>query len=260
MNAKHILLSALTAFAALSLSASENNVKVVAHMGYWRAPGSAQNSIDAMVQAAKVGFDGTEFDVCMTSDSVVVVNHDGRINGHNIEYTPSEIVCAKKLSNGENVPTLDAFFLEATKYPKLRLVCEMKVSDSRGHQLEMARQICELAKKHGLEDRIDYITFSRDGMTSLKKYAPQGTPIYYLTGDYVPEQLKYMGAAGADYGIWIFQKHPEWVKQLHDLGMKVNVWTVDNEDGMKWCIDNGVDFITTNYPERFMEIQKTYKP
>lgn len=54
MNAKHILLSALTAFAALSLSASENNVKVVAHMGYWRAPGSAQNSIDAMVQASAV--------------------------------------------------------------------------------------------------------------------------------------------------------------------------------------------------------------
>ena len=70
MNAKHILLSALTAFAALSLSASENNVKVVAHMGYWRAPGSAQNSIDAMVQAAKAGFDGTEFDVCCANPAI----------------------------------------------------------------------------------------------------------------------------------------------------------------------------------------------
>lgn len=68
-----------------------------------------------------------------------------------------------------------------------------------------------------------------------------------------------MGAAGADYGIWILQKHPEWIKQIHDLGMKVNVWTVDDEAGMKWCIDHGVDFITTNHPERFMEIQKTYK-
>ena len=29
---------------------------------------------------------------------------------------------------------------------------------------------------------------------------------------------------------------------------------------MKWCIDHGVDFITTNQPERFMELQKTYKP
>ena len=259
MNAKHILLSALTAFAALSLSASENNVKVVAHMGYWRAPGSAQNSIDAMVQAAKAGFDGTEFDVCMTSDSVVVVNHDGRFNGHNIEYTPSEIVCAQKLSNGENVPTLDAFFLEATKYPKLRLVCEMKVSDSRGHQLEMARRICELAKKHGLEDRIDYITFSRDGMYYLKQFAPEGTDIYYLNGDILPEQLKFAGIGGADYGVWIFQRYPQWIQQLHDLGMKVNIWTVDGEADMKWCIDHNADFVTTNYPERLVEILKTYK-
>ena len=42
--------------------------------------------------------------------------------------------------------------------------------------------------------------------------------------------------------------HPEWVKQAHDLGLKVNVWTVNKEEDMQAMLDLGVDFITTNNP------------
>lgn len=237
-----------------------NPVKVIAHRGYWTAPGSAQNSLDALAKADSIGCFGSEFDVWMTSDSVLVVDHDGWINGYGVQYTPAEIICAQKLKNGETIPTLEQYFEEALKHPNIRLICEMKFPNSRHQEMEMAKKIAEMAKKFGVEDRIDYITFSRDGMYSLMKYAHKGAEVYYLTGDMVPEQLKFMGAAGADYNYWAFRKHPEWIKQIQDLGMKVNVWTVDNEDEMKWCIDNGIDFITTNYPERFMELQKTYKP
>ncbi|MDE7458903.1 MAG: glycerophosphodiester phosphodiesterase, partial [Muribaculaceae bacterium] len=237
----------------------DRDVKVIAHRGYWTAPGSAQNSIDALIKADSVGCYGTEFDVWLTSDSVLVVNHDGWINGYGVQYTPAEIICAQKIENGETIPTLEAYFEEAVKHPNLRLICEMKFPNSKHQESEMARKICEMAKKFNLEDRIDYITFSRDGMLSLMKYAHKGAKVYYLTGDYVPEQLKFMGAAGADYNYWAYQRNPQWVQQLKDLGLEINVWTVDNEDEMKWCIDNGVDYITTNYPERFMELQKTYK-
>lgn len=262
MKARRIILSALTVIAAagsFAVSGQAKDVKVIAHRGYWTVPGSAQNSIAALIKADSIGCYGSEFDVWMTSDSVLVVDHDGWINGHGVQYSPAEIICAQKLKNGETVPTLEQYFEEAVKHPNLRLICEMKFPNSRHQEAEMAKKICEMAKRFGVEDRIDYITFSRDGMYSLMNNAHKGAEVYYLTGDFVPEQLKYMGAAGADYGIWIFQKHPEWVKQIHDLGMKVNVWTVDDEKGMQWCIDNGVDFITTNYPERFMELQQKNK-
>lgn len=259
MRINHLFAIVLSALAALSASAADRDVKVIAHRGYWTAPGSAQNSIDALIKADSVGCYGTEFDVWLTSDSVLVVNHDGWINGYGVQYTPAEIICAQKIENGETIPTLQAYFEEAVKHPNLRLICEMKFPNSKHQEAEMARKICEMAKKYNLEDRIDYITFSRDGMLSLKKYAHKGAKIYYLTGDYVPEQLKFMGAAGADYNYWAYQRNPQWVQQLKDLGLEINVWTVDKEDEMKWCIDNGVDYITTNYPERFMELQKTYK-
>ena len=259
MKAKKLLILALSALAILPAAAADRDVKVIAHRGYCTAPGSAQNSIDALIKADSVGCYGTEFDVWLTSDSVLVVNHDGWINGYGVQYTPAEIICAQKIENGETIPTLEAYFEEAVKHPNLRLICEMKFPNSKHQESEMARKICEMAKKFNLEDRIDYITFSRDGMLSLMKYAHKGAKVYYLTGDYVPEQLKFMGAAGADYNYWAYQRNPQWVQQLKDLGLEINVWTVDNENEMKWCIDNGVDYITTNYPERFMELQKTYK-
>lgn len=52
------------------------------------------------------------------------------------------------------------------------------------------------------------------------------------------------------------KKHPEWIKEAHDLGLKVNVWTVDKAEDMKWLIDQKVDFITTNEPTVAQEILK----
>lgn len=40
----------------------------------------------------------------------------------------------------------------------------------------------------------------------------------------------------------VLRKNPEWVKQAHDLGLEVNVWTVDSEEDMKYFIGLGVDY------------------
>lgn len=44
------------------------------------------------------------------------------------------------------------------------------------------------------------------------------------------------------------------IKESHDLGMKVNAWTINDAKDMKWLIDHGVDFITTNVPVELQEI------
>ncbi len=58
----------------------------------------------------------------------------------------------------------------------------------------------------------------------------------------------------------VIKKHPEWIKEAHDLGLKVNVWTVDEAEEMKWLIEQKVDFITTNdrlfYKEELKKINK----
>ena len=85
------------------------------------------------------------------------------------------------------------------------------------------------------------------------------TPVYYLNGELSPKELKELGAAGLDYHMGVIKKHPEWIKEAHDLGLKVNVWTVDEAEEMKWLIEQKVDFITTNEPVVLLEELKKNK-
>lgn len=237
-------------------SAMAGDIKVVAHRGYWKTAGSAQNSIRALVKADSIGCYGSEFDVWLTADNKLVVNHDNSIGGFVIETSKASDVLRQKLSNGENVPTLDAY-LAAAKKLKTRLVFELKPHKDKAHELKAVKMVLARVKKFGLEDRVDYITFSRNAFVAFCRQVPKGTPVYYLNGDLSPEDIKKLGGAGADYHIDVFRKqHPDWIKKLHDLGLKVNIWTVNKPADLQWCIDNGADFITTNEPELLQKMLK----
>ena len=54
----------------------------------------------------------------------------------------------------------------------------------------------------------------------------------------------------------VLRKNPKWVEQAHTEGLEVNVWTVDTEEDMRYFIDLGVDYITTDYPERLQALLK----
>ena len=68
-----------------------------------------------------------------------------------------------------------------------------------------------------------------------------------------------LGAAGLDYHMGVIKKHPEWIKEAHELGLKVNVWTVDEVEDMKSLIEQKVDFITTNEPVILQEELKKHQ-
>ncbi len=256
MKTTKLLLSALLiASSAVAISAAKP--KVIAHRGYWTAPGSAQNSIRSLVKADSIGCYASEFDVWMTSDGVMVVNHDPTINGIEIQKTPAERVLVQKLANGEYIPTLEQY-LQTAKKLNTRLVLELKTFEKRSMEKEAAQKAVDMIKKFGLEDRTDYIVFSKNAFDDFIKIAPNAN-VYFLNGDYVPGQIKHMKGAGIDYYIGIMKQHPEWIKECHDKGLEVNVWTVNDPADMQWCIDQGVDYITTNDPEKLQQLLKNKK-
>lgn len=229
--------------------------EVIAHRGYWKTDGSSQNSIRALVKADSIACYGSEFDVWLTADDVLVVNHDAVFKGVEIETSQSKDARAIVLSNGENLPSLKQY-LQAGKDCTTRLVFELKPHKNRLQEAKAVIDGIMMVDRMGLNDRVEYITFSADALEEFIKYTPKGTPVYYLNGEKTPQELHKLGAAGMDYNIRVFKKHPEWIKECHDLGMKVNVWTVNKEEDMKWCIEQGVDFITTNEPELLQKLLK----
>ena len=70
-----------------------------------------------------------------------------------------------------------------------------------------------------------------------------------MGNNYNPLYAKGLGCSSLDYNISVWKKKKkEWIKQAHKLGLTVNAWTVNKEEDIRWCIQNGVDYITTDEP------------
>ena len=237
----------------LLASSAMAQVKIIAHRGYWNSPGAAQNSLASMKNAQKAGAWGSEFDVHITIDGVVVVNHDDDIHGVIIEEAKYADIKDMKLANGETIATLKSYLEAGQKLAPMQLILEIKAHQTPEREDRCVKACLELVKQAELEEQVDYISFSMHACEDIVKHNPN-TRVYYLGSDVAPDIIKKKGFAGIDYYGGAILKNPDWIKQTHNLGMKVNVWTIDEMKQIQQCVDAGVDFITTDKPEEAKKI------
>ena len=254
MNRRFFLMS-IACLAIASWVAANTPMKVIAHRGYWKTEGSAQNSLRALERAAVVKVYGSEFDVHLTADNVLVVNHDNDIQGKPIQTSTYAELKDLKLPNGECIPTLEQYLLKAKEKGnrKVRLIFELKPHQTPERNQEAARRCVEMVNQLKLAKRTEYISFNLDACKELIRQAPKAD-VYYLNGELSPKELKELGFAGLDYHYKVLRSHPEWVQQCKAMGLKSNVWTVDDTAVMREMRDMGVDFLTTNQPEEALQI------
>lgn len=227
--------------------------KVIAHRGYWNCNGAAMNSVAAMKNACDINAYGSEFDVHMTKDGVIVVNHDDDIHGILIERANYAEIKDLKLSNGETLPTLRQYLAEGKKLGKMRLVLEVKEHETVEMENRCVAEAVSEVAEAGLQNRVDYISFSMNACEEILKVAPKAA-VYYLGGDVAPETIKEKGFAGIDYSGTTIKKNPHWIDLCHKLGLKVNVWTIDEVCDIQKFVDANVDYITTNKPVEAIKI------
>lgn len=249
-NIKFILLS-LMAFATMTVSAQ---TKIIAHRGYWDCAGSAQNSITSLKLADKIGCYGSEFDVHLTKDNKIVIHHDPNVGKTYIQLNDFKALKKDRLKNGEKIPTLEQY-LDAGKELKTKLILEIKMQGWQSHEDSLVDETVAMVKAKGLEDRTEYISFSKKACERLHSLCPN-SKIAYLGGDWDPQTIKAKGLTGIDYSEKVLALHPEWIKECHDLGLTVNVWTVNDLNDIDQFIKEGVDFITTNKPVEALKLAK----
>ncbi len=242
------------AAACLMTLAAAAQTKIVAHRGYWDCAGSAQNSITSLKLADKIGCYGSEFDVHLTKDGVIVVHHDQNVGKIDIQTSTYKALKKERLRNGEKIPTLEQY-LDAGKDLSCKLVLEIKKQKVQSHEDSLVRQCVDLVKSKGLTDRIVWISFSGKACELLHQLLPDAH-IQYLNGDWDPKTIKAKGLSGIDYEQKVIALHPEWIKECHDLGLVVNVWTVNDLNTINQFIKAGVDFITTNAPVEGLKLAK----
>ena len=239
--------------------ASAGGTKIVAHRGFHTSSVS-ENSIAALKKAQELGIYGAEFDVWITLDGVVVVNHDPKLPGdsHTIQDSNFADIKDVKLSNGEKVPTLEDYLLQGKEDKDTRLVLEIKSHSTAARNNACVDACVAMVKEMGLTEQVDWIAFSLDNCKRVKSLLPDAT-VEYLSGNMDPASLHALGIDGIDYQTTVLDAHPDWIGAAHDLGMVVNVWTVDGSAAMLKYIGQGVDFITTNKPDLLKELlSRTY--
>lgn len=247
---RYFATSAVLAMFSL-LNCYSQEVGIVAHRGFWNCDeaGFAKNSIAALKCAQEQGFWGSEFDVNMTSDGVLLVYHDGDVEGKSIEKHPYETFKDYKIANGESIPTIDQYLEQGKKYPETMLVYELKPqscieAEDRFIDLTVAK-----LKEHGLLDpeRVMFISFSFHICERMANELP-GFTVQYLKGTKNPCKVYKAGVNGIDYNHVTLNLKKKWVKKAKNRGMSTNAWTVNKVETMMEMIEMGVDLLTTDEP------------
>lgn len=226
--------------------------RVIAHRGAFKNTGVPENSIASLKAAIRLGCGGSEFDIHMTADSVLVINHDHTLQGFDIETSTYERLLEKSLPNGEKIPTLENYLKAGLGQKTTMLVAEIKPSKiSKERSLVLAGKVVAMVKQLKADRQVVYISFDYDILKKIKQLDPNA-PLQYLKGDITAAQLKADGI-DADYHFSIFQKDKNWIKNARELGVVVNVWTVNNPATIDSLLDQQVDFITTDEPELLLK-------
>lgn len=230
---------------------------VVAHRGAFKKNNYPENSLASLKEAIRLNCTGAEFDVRMTADDSLIINHDPEYNMQEIETSDFNVLSQHTLRNGESLPTLRQYIQEGTKNNKhTRLVLEIKPSSTKERGKLIAAKVIELVKELDATSYIVYISFDYDILKKILEIDSNANT-QYLNGDKSPLELKADGIKGADYHFSVFQKNPSWITLAKENNIDLNAWTVNDPAIMDWLLSHEFSFITTDEPELlFQKIKK----
>lgn len=236
---------------------AQSKTKIIAHRGAWKEFNLPENSIASLEKAIELNCYGSEFDVRITKDGVLVVNHDPIYHGDTIELKTYSELNEKKLTNGEDLPTLATYFEKGTQQKhKTLLICEIKQSITNPMLDEdLTQKVVELAKKMGIEKRIVYISFRFEILQWIKALQPKAR-VLYLEGDKTIGVIKEADFTGINYYFKNYQNDPSIAKQAIIAGLKLGSWTVNKVEDLRFLQAQGVTLITTNQPQEFLTVLK----
>lgn len=227
--------------------------RIIAHRGYWQTqPPTTENSLKALENAQKLKIYGAEFDVRMTKDGILVVNHDEHHAKMEISETSFGDLEKVKLSNGENFPTLKDYLKKGKKDSALKLIVEIKPDKTKEKEDELTAKTVQMIRDMKLESQCEFISFSLNICKEIKKLAPS-FKVQYLKGELSPQQIKEEGLDGIDYHYSIFQKNPVWIAEANALGLITNAWTVNDPAVFEELKKQNIGFVTTNIPDQLKD-------
>jgi len=227
-----------------------------------------ENTMLSFRKAIELGATGIETDVQMTSDGVLVLIHDEKVNrttngiGLVKDFTYDDL---NKLDAGswfnkkydsEKIPTAKQLIILA-KSNNILLNLEIKNGEVTYPGIE--EKLIEMLYQYKYEDKVILSSFNHYSMVHCKDISKEiKTGLLYMAGLYQPEI--YCKHTGADALHPYFNSlNKEIIDNAKKEGLLVNPFTVNDEACMKSLITAGVDGLITNYPDKLKKVLLDYE-
>jgi glycerophosphoryl diester phosphodiesterase len=234
-----------------------------------------ENTMLAFERGMASGADGLELDVHLSKDGVVVVHHDLTLerttdgSGPVAELTAAEL---QRLDAGYHhgsdrgypergraggVPQLCHVL---KRFRDTRIIIEMKV-DSTAMGIATATEV----KRADAVERVCFAGYGARALTAARVLLPQAAS---SAGHAEVRRALYRSwcrwpVSSPPYGGYQVPERasghrivsPRFIRHAHRAGLKVQVWTVDEEDDMRRLLQWGVDGLISNRPGPAVQIR-----
>ncbi|MCX7569858.1 glycerophosphodiester phosphodiesterase [Tumebacillus sp. DT12] len=251
---------------------------ILAHQG--ASAYAPSNTMAAFQLASEMGADAFETDVHMTRDGHVVVSHDDTVDrltdGSGLIKNKTlaelrEIDAGYRFTldggrtypyrgKGLTIPTLQDVL---TAFPTMRINMDIKQASP---PMEMA--LVETIRRCQAEDRVLIASFHAVTMERFRKLASSRIAtgantrdmvefvFYWKTGlhRFYKPPVDAFQVPEAGYGLRVVT--PKMVEIAHRHGVKVHVWTINEEPDIRRLLEWGVDGICSDYPDRVVKVMK----
>lgn len=233
-----------------------------------------ENSEESFRRGVQLGYKYLETDVKFTKDNILVCSHDDdtkRLGGtktlatSTLEELQSETLSQTR--NGEKCTgRLCSMkeYLQICKEGNVGPLIELKWTDgiNSNDQSKIPLLIAAI-EAEGMRDKCIILTSMKPCLEYIRTHYPD-IELQFLTGQYWANHFDWCVQWGIDADIQAGYFDKSTVNKYHEKGLKVNMWTTNDDAGYKTYGNMGCDFITTdrldghNLPELDPEILKPH--
>lgn len=239
----------------------KRTMKIWAHRG---ASGFApENTLPAFEVAKELDVDGIELDVHLTKDGEVVVIHDEQIDrtgdgkGLVKDYTLEELkqfnfAKNKPLYGFVTIPTLREVYelFQGTDY-----MINVELKTGRFEYDGMEEKVHALTEEMGMTRQVIYSSFNHASILRMQQYATEERTAFLISDGWLDvaeyaqkHQVQAIHPAAHYPGL------DEMIRACHAKGIKVNVWTINEEEEALRMKEMGAEAIITNHPGKMREL------
>jgi glycerophosphoryl diester phosphodiesterase len=132
--------------------------------------------------------------------------------------------------------------LELARDNSMELAIETKHPVPQASAIE--KKVLELLKQEELETEVVMMSFSWLALENIRKINPQQKTVALLEENFNYLMQRFTSAPILGPSVKYLRSNPE----LAHASKPLYVWTVDDGDDMRFCLENGVEVLITNNP------------